>query len=197
MTCFPVPQGKEALKNPDTYNQVPAILGNNKEELKIFMAGLYGTIPDEDYQQIALEGGRQWQQTGVDDLAAAMSANKGQPDVFAYRFEYGAYNPGGYNAWPSPFDVMIGASHMLEMPFLYGDWSWYGLGPFIFRPDNQAGWQGLSESMVNYWASFARTGHPFDPTGVLWRPWSNKEGGLKHILLDADATQTLIQMSDQ
>jgi para-nitrobenzyl esterase len=193
--------GKEALENPDTYNQVPAILGTNKEELKIFMISSYGTISDELYQEMALDGSRQWQQIGVDYLAAAMSANKGQPDVFAYRFDYGAYNQGGYNAWPIisglDFAVMIGACHTLELPFLYGDWSWYGSGQLIFRQDNQEGWQGLSESMVKYWGSFARTGHPFDPTGVLWRPWSNKEGGPKRILLDANANQTLIQMSDQ
>jgi len=189
--------GKYALLDPDTYNQVPAILGTNKEEWKIFMIGMFGTIPDDEYQAIALLMSGQWQQAGVDFLAAAMTANKGQPKVFAYEFDYGAYNPDGYNAWPYPFSVMLGAMHTIEMPFLYGDWNFYGLGPFIFRSDNQEGWLALSDSMVAYWASFVRTGKPRDPSGVLWRPWSNEEGGPKRILLDADATQSLIQMSNQ
>jgi len=191
--------GKDALKDPKAYSQVPMILGTNKEELKIFIAGLYGTIPDEEYQAIALYLSMLWQQAGVNDIAAAVSANKGQPGVYAYQFNYGAYNESGYNAWPYPLNIILGAMHTIEMPFIFGNWNSYmgGLGSLLFRPDNQEGWEALSESMVKYWATFARTGHPFDPTGVLWRPWSNKEGGPKRILLDANATQTLIQMSDQ
>jgi para-nitrobenzyl esterase len=99
--------------------------------------------------------------------------------------------------WPPPFNIRFGAWHSLEIPFIFGNWTAYPFGALIFRPDNQEGWEALSNSMVEYWSTFARTGHPFDPTGVLWRPWSNKDGGLKRILLDANATQTLIRMSDQ
>jgi len=189
--------GKDALKDPEAYNQVPTILGTNKEEWKIFMLGLWGTISPEEYQAQALLVSMMWQQTGVNELAKAMSANKGQPGVFAYEFDYGAYNEGGYNAWPYPFDIMIGAAHSLELPFIFGEWTFYGLESFIFRPDNQEGREALSDSMIEYWASFARTGTPRDPTGVVWKPWSNKEGKAKRILFDANATQTLIQMSDQ
>jgi len=191
--------GKDALKDPETYSQVPMILGTNKEELKIFITGLYGTMPDEEYQALALYLSMLWQQAGVNDIAAVVSTNKGQPGVYAYQFNYGAYNESGYNAWPYPLNIILGAMHTIEMPFIFGNWNSYmgGLGSLLFRPDNQEGWEALSESMVKYWATFARTGHPFDPTGVLWRPWSNKEGGPKRILLDANATQTLIQMSDQ
>jgi len=44
--------------------------------------------------------------------------------------------------------------HTIEMPFIYGDWTYYGLGPLIFRPDNQEGWEALSESMVKYLGYF-------------------------------------------
>jgi para-nitrobenzyl esterase len=193
--------GKDALKDPRTYNQVPTILGTNKEEYKIFMIGLYGRMLDDDYQALTLSMSMAWQQTGVNDLAVAMTANKGQPGVYAYEFDYGAYNKFGYNAWPYlygiNFGVMIGASHGLEIPFIFGEWTYFGLEPYIFRQDNQEGREALSDSMVEYWASFARTGKPRDPSGVLWRPWSNKDGGAKRILFDANDTQPLIQMSDQ
>ena len=157
-----------------------------------------GTMPPEEYQAYALYMTSLWQQAGVDDLAAAMTANKGQPDVFAYRFDYGAYSELGFNAWqPYPFNVMLGAMHTIEIPFIFGHWTLYGLEPFIFRPDNQEGWEALHDAMVEYWASFARTGKPRDPSGVLWRPWSNKEGGAKRIVFDADEIQPLIEMSDQ
>jgi para-nitrobenzyl esterase len=195
--------GKDALKNPHTYNQVPTILGTNKEEVKLFALGLYGTIPDDQYQAETMYLSMQWQQTGVNQLAADMSANKGQPGVYAYEFDYGAYNALGYNAWPNylpygpDFRIMVGSSHTLELPFIFGDWTWYGWGPLIFQPGNQAGWKELSDIMVQYWASFARTGQPHDPGGVLWRPWSNRNGGPKRILLDANDTEAIIQMSDQ
>jgi para-nitrobenzyl esterase len=215
--------GKDALKDPETYNQVPTILGTNKEEWKLFMLGLWGTMPPAEYQAEALFVSMAWQQAGVNDLAeamsakkghpcdddyrqanneiaAAMSANKGHPGVYAYEFDYGAYNEDGYNAWPDYpyyFDIMIGAAHSFELPFIFGEWTFYGLEPFVFRPDNQEGREALSDSMVEYWASFARTGKPRDPGGVQWRPWSNEDGGAKRILLDANATQSLIQMSDK
>ncbi len=190
--------GKDALNDPEAYSQVPTILGTNKEEQKLFMLGLYhNPLTDDQYQELALDISMQWQQAGVDDLARAMTANKGQPRVYAYEFDYGAYNETGYNAWPPPLNIKVGALHSLEIPFIFGSWSAFPFGAFIFRPDNQEGWQALSNSMVEYWSTFARTGHPFDPTGVLWRPWSNEDGGPKRILLDANATQTLIQMSDR
>ena len=190
--------GKNALENPDTYNQVPTILGTNKEEAKFFMAltGMYGTMTDEQYQDYALLATVPWQQAGVNDLAAAMSANRGQPGVFAYQFNYGAYNKGGYNAWPYYFNVMLGAAHGLEIPFIFGEWTYGGIEQLIFRSDNQEGREALSDAMVKYWAFFARTGIPINPTGVVWKPWSNEEGGPKRILFDADATKSIINMSN-
>lgn len=192
--------GKDALKNPETCNQVPTILGTNKEEWKIFLLSLWGTMPPAEYQALAIYLSMLWQQAGVDDIAAAMTANQGQPGVYAYEFDYGAYNEGGYNAWPDYpyyFDIMVGSAHSLELPFIFGEWWFFGFEPFIFRPDNAAGREALSDSMVQYWSSFARTGHPFDPSGVLWRPWSNKEGGAKRILLDANDTEAIIIMSNK
>jgi hypothetical protein len=49
-------EGPVALNNPKTYNQVPTILGSNKEEFKLFMLGSYGIMPDADYQAAAMAG---------------------------------------------------------------------------------------------------------------------------------------------
>jgi hypothetical protein len=50
-------------------------------------------------------------------------------------------------------------------------------------------------------ASFARTGKPSYPRSFhwlpRWLPWSNKDGGPKRILFDADATESIIQMSNE
>lgn len=195
--------GKEALNNPKTYNQVPTILGSNKEEAKFFMAltGMYGTMPDATYQYYALPATVPWQQEGVNDIATAMSANKGQPGVYAYQFNYGAYSEAGYNAWLTnysgiKFAVMMDAAHGLELPFIFGEWTYGGLEYVIFRLDNAWGREALSEHMAQYWASFARTGIPTDPLGVVWEPWSNEEGGPTRLLFDADATESIINMSN-
>jgi para-nitrobenzyl esterase len=83
--------GKDALKDPETYNQVPTILGTNKEEWKLFILGLYhNPLTDDEYQDLALDISMLWQQAGVDDLARAMTANKGQPGVYAYEFDLAA-----------------------------------------------------------------------------------------------------------
>ena len=196
--------GTGALENPKTYNQVPTILGSNKEEAKFFMAslGLYGTMPDAYYQATAMAATKPWQEAGVNNIATTMSANEGQLGVYAYQFNYGAYNEGGYDAWLTNyygknFAVMMGAAHGLEIPFIFGKWIYGGLEGLIFRPDNAGGRDALSDSMINYWASFARTGMPTDPMGIVWEPWSNDDGGPKRILFDADAAEFIINMSDQ
>ena len=196
--------GKDALENPKTYNQVPTILGTNKEEAKFFMAsmGMYGTMPDDLYQATAMAATMPWHQAGVNDIATVMSANEGQPGVYTYQFNYGAYSEGGYNAWLTNYNginfaIMMGASHGLEIPFIFGEWIYGGLEGLIFRLDNAGGREALSDAMAEYWASFARTGIPTDPMGVAWEPWSNEEGGLKRILFDANRTQSIITMSDQ
>jgi para-nitrobenzyl esterase len=199
--------GKAALNNPETYNQVPTILGTNKEEWKLFMFNRYGKMPDADYQAAAMARSMAWKRAGVDVLAAAMSANKGQPAIYAYQFDYGAYNEGGYNAWPTAvpnpaggttnFAIMIGAAHVLEIPFFFGNWVYLVAPKLIFREDNKAGREALSKAMVGYLSAFAHTGTPSYPNGVVWKPWSNKQGEAKRIIFDANATQALIQMSNE
>jgi para-nitrobenzyl esterase len=205
--------GQAALDNPKHYNQVPTILGTNKEEMKIFMAGMYGqticneegeeciTYDDATYQAMTLAASMDWQRTGVNEPATAMSAHKSQPGVYAYQFNYGAYNPTGFNAWPYPLNVMIGAAHGLEMAFFFGNWSYLVGSDLIFTEYNKPGQEALSEDMVTYLASFARTGKPSYPRSFhwlpRWLPWSNKDGGPKRILFDADATESIIQMSNE
>jgi carboxylesterase type B len=92
---------------------------------------------------------------------------------------------------------MIGSSRGLEIPFIFGEWTYGYIGQFIFRTDNAKGREALSDSMVKYWAFFARTGNPADPSGVVWKPWSNKEAGAKRIIFDADDTESIIKMSNQ
>jgi len=193
-------EGADALKNPSKYNQVPLILGTNKEEAKLFMRQLSGQLSPEEYQKRAMTASNEWKRRGVDEPAATIAAHPTQPPVYAYQFNYGAYNPGGYNAWPIDdkginYALQIGAAHGLEIPFFWGNFYFFGLEKKLFREDNRAGYEQLSQIMMTFLAQFAGTGRPGQAGGVPWQPWSNAAGGPKRLLLDTDNSGAVIEMS--
>ena len=183
------------------HNRTPLILGTNKEEHKLFMAANYDTYSsDSAYQNYAdWLTSIWWKPAGVDTPANLLSLDLNQPPVYAYEFLYGANNPEGYNAWLYPYNVMFGASHGLEVSFMWGIFSFYDYSDLIYRDDNRLGYEALSDAMMAYVAEFARTGHPGTGTvgGFLWEPWLNPEGGTQRILLDANDTETIIEMSTE
>jgi para-nitrobenzyl esterase len=63
--------GYDALKDPNKYNQVPIILGTNKEEVKLFMGlgSQYDKLDHATYQKGAQARSNQWKLDGVDNLA--------------------------------------------------------------------------------------------------------------------------------
>lgn len=144
-----------------------------------------------------------WQKTGVDNITGSLALLGTQPLVYAYRFDYGAYNPEGYNAWPTNWEgvnyaLRSGACHMLEISFFWGRFSdFFGRGKIIFREDNKKGREDLSAVMIKYVSQFARTGHPGEAGGCKWEPWTNAEGGPKRITLDADDDKAILKMSDK
>jgi para-nitrobenzyl esterase len=196
--------GFDALKDPNRYNQVPIILGTNKDEVKLFMGlgSQYDKLDHATYQKIAKARSEQWKLDGVDSVAKKLTAHKTQPDVYAYQFIYGAYNPGGYNAWPVDhkgvnYALKFGASHVLEVSFFWGNRWLFGLEKLLFREDNRMGYEALTSAMMSYVAQFAKTGKPGAVVGVLWEPWSNSEGKSKRILFDANDKKALIGMAKE
>ncbi len=198
--------GAAALENPDNYNQVPIILSNTKEEAKAFITARYGQIPDFLYQLLATIMSQNMRNNSVDSIAAVMSVHESQPDIYAFQLDYGAYNPDGFNAWPtqveSPPDsgnfknlaIMLGAGHALDVPFFFNNWIYFG-GTGPFTEENRPGFEALSEDMITYLATFTRTGEPQNPEEIQWLPWSNDEAGPKRILFDADNVDSIIEMS--
>lgn len=184
------------------YNQVPVILGTNKEENKLFMGQSLKSLGPEEYQRKALENSANWQRSGVDNIAEAITSIKSQPPVYAYRFDYGAYHPGGYNAWPTDHEgvnyaLMMGAAHGLEISFFWGNFTeFFRLEKIIFREDNKKGREALSDAMIKYLSQFVRSGDPGEVNGLKWDPWSNAEGALKRIIFDADAEKDILRMSN-
>ena len=216
--------GASALYDPATYNQVPLILGSTAEEHKIFMCSDFVNYPTaQSYQSYAeILNSVFWKPLSTSNIANIISGLPGQPPVYVYEFDYGAYryiydgasgdivpDPNGYSAWPTDFNgtnyaLMLGAVHGLDIPFFFGNVDLNSnelyLVPIPFnmivREDNLQGAQALSDAMTTYIAEFLYNGDPSDAGGILWEPWSSDPGAPKRIVFDANDTEAIIEMSD-
>ncbi len=191
------------------YNKVPVIIGSNSEEARIFefAMGMYSGLDEREvcrlfrdfnpedpgfglndiippvwqplYSLIGNQGGDLiWKQQTVDPLSTAISAHQ---DIYTYYFTW--------NNLPAPMDFLTGASHMMEIPFM--------LGNFQDDPDsmcriawsnaNREECRDLSKAMISYISSFARTGNPNSlSTGFpAWDAWKNGKDELKRLKLDS------------
>ena len=190
----------EVFSDAANHNQVPVILGSNRDEPTLFMAldpryvdnflGIFYSLKDEQtYRRLAYHGGQAWKARGVDSLAEAMAAS-GNPDVYAYRFDWDE-EPTllGYD-----LSVALGAAHALEIGFVFGEFDGIGLGYAYPDDDNQ---RSLMQSMMSYWAEFAYTGSPGtgrDGAETPWLPWG--QDGKTSIILDTP-TGGGIRMDDR
>jgi para-nitrobenzyl esterase len=189
------------------YNKVPFLVGNNAEELKLFLPLFVGRLTEKElgrlvmdldpgvgsdlkledllhplfwpvYEPLGSLGGSLFQAVGVDTPASQMSMH--QDDVYAYRF--------AWDEEPPPMDFLIGAGHAMEIPFIFGNFQLdeNSVMRFSWSEENRPGREELSHAMMTYWANFARTGDPNTPdTGLpLWHAWSDEPGAPKRMLLD-------------
>ena len=178
----------------ENHNQVPVILGTNRDEPGLFLSrapkyvdnlfGVFYWLKDEDaYKRQLHYGGRAWKASGADGLALNMAAS-GNPDVYVYRWDWDEETSIlGYD-----LSVALGAAHLLEVPFVFGEFE-RGIGAALsyVYPDNEAQ-HALSASMSSYWAEFAHNGSPGRGRSgeeALWLPWG--KDGKTAILLDTGA----------
>ena len=170
------------FKDRRYYNDVPVILGTNRDEAKLFMAmnpenvkrflGIFPRLKDpEAYDRSARYNTDSWKVRGVDNPARLLRKAQG-PTVFAYRFDWDEERSVlGYD-----LSQALGAAHGLEIPFVFNNLDTDLTGRNIYRKDKIPGRDALSESMMSYWAEFAYTGDPGkgrDGRNVQWRPWDN------------------------
>jgi len=178
------------------YNQVPVILGTNRDEQKLFLAldpdhavRRFGLVPEphdaDRFFSLAEHLSTLWKATGADEPAMALAES--QPGrVWVYRFDWDEELslPG------VRLDRMLGASHGFEIPFVFGHWD---LGPEakgLFTPWNRSARHALSAKMQSYWAEFAYTGDPGQGRqGELprWLAWdAPSEEGHRYVVLDTE-----------
>ncbi|OHD72808.1 MAG: hypothetical protein A2177_09075 [Spirochaetes bacterium RBG_13_68_11] len=182
-------------------SKVPIILGGNREELKSILASSK-TIPwqGELFQAVVKYGSARWRAFGVDEVAHRLATHRDQPPVYTYRFDWGAPDAKGTSVLPGTWGKRLGAFHALDIPFFLGNDTIFGaLQLMLFTPANEPGRKALSAAMMQYLASFARTGNPNSRESILptWHPWSNVPGTMKALVFDAREKALAISISTE
>lgn len=173
-------EAPEEVLRAGRYQQVPTILGTNRDENKLFLSQdpdlvryrlwLFPRIRNEElYNVVAEYLSRMWKATGADEPAQLMSQAQGG-NVFVYRFDWDEQP----RLWGTDLLVLLGAAHGLEIPFVFGHFDLGRLGNRMFTPENREGRIALSEAMMSYWATFAARGTPArgrQDRLPEWLPW--------------------------
>jgi para-nitrobenzyl esterase len=189
------------------YNQVPVVLGTNRDEVKLFIFGdpelvrrWFGIfpmlrVPAEQYELISEYSAKAWKAAGVDTLAPLLVDAQG-PSVYGYRFDWDE-EPTLFFA---DYSVLLGAAHGFEIPFVFGHWHLGRAGNRMFTEENAPGREALSGAMRSYWAQLAYTGDPGrGRKGDLpvWAAWDHTAPeSPKYMVFDTDADGGLRMSSE-
>jgi para-nitrobenzyl esterase len=97
-----------------------------------------------------------------DNVLNALKAK--QDNVWYYRFDW--------DEQPAPWNDIYGAVHVVDLPFLFGNFGPSLFSNVWFNSANQGGRAELSAAMMQSVASFARNGDPNNGAlGVNWATW--------------------------
>lgn len=90
-----------------------------------------------------------------------------QADVWYYRFDW--------DEQPAPWNDIYGAVHVVDLPFLFGNFGPSLFGNVWFDTANQPGRLALSATMMETLSAFARSGDPNNAAlGVSWPAWPGR-----------------------
>jgi para-nitrobenzyl esterase len=90
-----------------------------------------------------------------------------QADVWYYRFDW--------DKQPAPWNDIYGAVHVVDLPFIFGNFGPSLFSNVWFSNANAAGRLELSAAMMQTLGSFARNGDPNNGAlGVAWPAWPGK-----------------------
>jgi para-nitrobenzyl esterase len=97
-----------------------------------------------------------------DNVLNALKAK--QDNVWYYRFDW--------DEQPAPWNDIYGAVHVIDLPFLFGNFGPSLFGNVWFNEANKPGRLELSAAMMQTMSSFARNGDPNNTSlGVTWATW--------------------------
>jgi para-nitrobenzyl esterase len=205
---FPSCSWHEAFSDPALHNSVPLMIGANRDEFKLFLAGdtddyvdmRFGVLPTpkdpERYQRDARYLSDLWRASAVDEIAQRLVVHN-TAATYAYRFDW--------DDWPRlplmNLPELVGASHGVEIMFMFGlvaerPWLRFLLGSKRFQEMTD-----LSEAMRQYWTTFASTGTPNTANNTAlaqWTPWPSAAQNSSTLLrLDAPIATDTQMISDR
>lgn len=168
-----------AAARPGGFAPVPLITGVNRDEMKLYTAfdpqltrrlGPLVWPRDSARYAAAVEyPTRNWRVTAVDELLDRLHAS-GHRDIWAYRFDW---DEGG-KVLLTDTGELLGASHAMEIPFVFNHFELFGsFDRVLFNDRNAPGRQALADAMGGYWGQFAHTGEPGTggAAGPAWPRW--------------------------
>lgn len=133
--------------------------------------------PERGFNARADRLNRLWFVALRDDVLNAL--HEQQSAVWCYRFDW--------NQLPAPFDVLYGAAHAFDLPFVFGNFGPSLYANISFTSSNAPGRLALSRAMM---ASLGAMAHQADPNtqalGTVWKPWPAL------LVLDASREQSRI-----
>ncbi len=205
--------GFEALADPQRRANVPIIIGTNREETKLFLQ-LAMNPWDPYYQRLVEVSSLLWKAEGADSIAdaygrspaAAASLDSGEyppaPEVYLYRFDWGAPDEEETNVMGGIASRRLGASHAMEIPFFLQTDNLFGSGfPLrIYTKANKNGRLALQNAIGEYLGAFARNGDPnegIDSSAVgriFWEPWDPASEKPSFLVLDAGFKELLLRI---
>lgn len=114
-----------------------------------------------------------------DNILNALKAR--QPEVWYYRFDW--------DEQPAPWNDIYGAAHLLDLPFVFGNFGPSLLANTMNTTANKPGRLALSDAMMRSIGAFARRGDPNNETlEAYWPTWPTG------LIFDATQTQKVIKV---
>ncbi|MEM6543677.1 MAG: carboxylesterase family protein [Pseudomonadota bacterium] len=156
----------EVFARPGAWNEVPLLLGSNRDEQKLFMAlsdrftrqrfNLFPQPRDvEIYDRVAKHHSDAWKAVGVDLVLNAIAQSGSAIETYAYRFDWDEMR----STWYLDLPQILGAAHALELDFLFEPIFSVKI-PGAFNKANRTSREGLGRAMRDYWSGFAYSGDP-------------------------------------
>ncbi len=174
------------LASSQKKNDIPVIAGSNKDELALWLgANRYFVnasypltklvpIPKIEFKNESLYKlwvkirSQGWKLRGVDEPLMELE-KAGYDSLYAYRFDWDDQASSYFADFPN----LIGAAHGFEISFITGDFKFGPIGRYVY-PRGELRNQ-MKTTMMNAWASFAKTGTPDTGKGQQWEKFNSKE----------------------
>lgn len=182
----------EAFEAEQCRSEIPLLIGSNRDEMKLFMmmnpeyiTMRFGKVPTlRDPKRYELDAdyfSHMWKAAGVDEPLVRLFRS-GRRNVFAYRFDW--------DEIPAiPFvrpDILIGATHAMEISFVFRDLEGR-FNPFrTFTKRNQKSRISVAKAMSQYWINFAHSGNPNGDELPKWLPWQ-PDSEPNTLIIDSEA----------